>query len=205
MSPSDAKTYAISIKGTTAKYNPSSSSVTASFNLNVGCVPTKLNPGTNTRTYDFTIGSSTSLVITYSAFSLMPACDGASVQYSASLVSGDALPSFIMFDSAKNKLTLNDDGSLSEGTINIAVTGTISEPPLTASSTFTIKVSAATGSSDGAVAKSKTLSQVSLTVYANQSTPTIYVSKDFSSLTATPYSMVITDPTLTFVTFNETN
>ena len=128
MSPSDAKTYAISVKGTTAKYDPSFSSVTASFNLNVDCVPTKLTSGTKTGSYSFTLGSTTPLVISYSAFTLVPACKGTSVQYSASLVSGEALPSYVMFDQAKNQLTLTDEGSLSEGTINIAITGTISVP-----------------------------------------------------------------------------
>jgi hypothetical protein len=133
MSPSDAKTYAISVKGTTGKYDPSTSFVTASFNIKVDCVPTKLTPGTKTSgtktgSHSFTLGSTTPLVISYSAFTLVPACKGTSVQYSASLVSGEALPSYVMFDQAKNQLTLTDEGSLSEGTINIAITGTISVP-----------------------------------------------------------------------------
>jgi len=204
MTPGDAKTYAISIKGTTAKYNPATSSLSASFNINVGCTPTTLTPGTKSGTYSFTLGTTTPLVISNSAFSLFPACQGMSVQYSASLVSGDALPKYATFDSAKNQLTVTDDGSLAAGTIIFVVTGAITTPALTATSTFTINIQAGSGNADSS-SKSKSLSQVSLAVYANQSLPTIYASKDFALLTAQQYSMVITDPTLTFVTFNETN
>lgn len=140
MTPSDAKTYAISIKANTASYDSSLSSLTASFNLNVGCSPIKLTPRTKSGTYSFTLGTTTLLVISYSPFTLFPACQGTSVQYSASLASGDALPSYIAFDSAKSQVTLTDDGSLYPGRIEIEVTGTISVPPLRASSIFSINV-----------------------------------------------------------------
>jgi hypothetical protein len=49
------------------------------------------------------------------------------------------------------------------------------------------------------------LNQVSLTVYANQLAPTIYFSRDFTGFTSQPYNMIVTDPSLKFVTFNQSN
>lgn len=45
----------------------------------------------------------------------------------------------------------------------------------------------------------KQLPKVSLTLYANQNTSTLYQSRDFLKYTKLPYKMINVDPTLKFI------
>lgn len=93
--------------------------------------------------YTYTIGS-TELPITFGDYSYTPSCLGYSFAYTATLVDGTALPSYVTFTPSSKKFLIYSCSLSDAGTINIIVTGTLSDSASTADSTLTFALTLST-------------------------------------------------------------